>query len=510
MIVWPDSSFALLERYVDQLDYRGSLSRRPCASVLRRFQRFVMRHVAAPSLSQEVIAAWLQAEVQVSPLPMVIRRAQIVDTFLDWLVATKHLPANPFAELREACRPHGTRSIVPALVSEDPEAALARLRPLPRYGSCVGPVLRDHVARMRTLGYRCNEDRFLRFDRFVQLRPGAAVESLPALMQAYAAEGCSPAVQYEHLRVARLLARALHRLDPSAPVPPAYDPMVKRAMFRQRRQPYIYSLDEIRCLLRTARTFPSPHAPLRPQTLHTMILLAYCAGLRMGELVRLQLRDFQLEEGTLDIRETKFFKSRRLPLKASVVAALKVYLGQRAAAGLPQQRDGPLFCSEKGGYAFVTAEHLLTRVIRAAGLKPQPGRRGPRVHDLRHTFVVHRMLAWYEQGINPQSRLPYLSTYLGHRDIHSTLVYLTITQELLALANERFRVLGASALAAKGGNHAHDAVTAAPAAGLLSGMAGPSAGRFVAYRARLPRRLAAVPPPGRQAAAVRGRRSHLR
>jgi integrase len=199
-----------------------------------------------------------------------------------------------------------------------------------------------------------------------------------------------------------------------------------------------------------------------------MILLAYCAGLRMGELVRLRLCDLRLEEGTLEIRETKFFKSRRVPLKPSVVAALKTYLALRTAAGLPQSCDSPLFCHGKGGYAYLPAEQLLRRVIQAAGLKPQAGRRGPRVHDLRHTFVVHRMLAWYKQGINPQSRLPYLSTYLGHRDVHSTLVYLTITQELLSLASERYRILGVSALDAEGGSHVPDAVTPTPAAGLLS------------------------------------------
>jgi integrase/recombinase XerD len=71
---------------------------------------------------------------------------------------------------------------------------------------------------------------------------------------------------------------------------------------------------------------------------------------------------------------------------------------------------------------------------------------GPRVHDLRHAFVTSRMLAWYRQGINPQSRLPYLATYLGHKDIHSTLVYLTVTQDLLQQASERFRARGAQLL----------------------------------------------------------------
>jgi integrase/recombinase XerD len=89
---------------------------------------------------------------------------------------------------------------------------------------------------------------------------------------------------------------------------------------------------------------------------------------------------------------------------------------------------------------------LLVDVIRRAGLKPPQGRTGPRLHDLRHSMVVNRILEWYRTGINPQDRLPFLATYLGHRDINSTLVYITVTQDLLHYANERFRVVGAPCL----------------------------------------------------------------
>lgn len=108
-----------------------------------------------------------------------------------------------------------------------------------------------------------------------------------------------------------------------------------------------------------------------------------------------------------------------------------------------------------GRYSKARASTLLIEVLRNAGLKPALGRTGPRIHDLRHAFVVNRMLTWYREGINPQSRLPYLATYLGHKDINSTLVYLTITQELLQAASERFRMRGALVLQSsteEGGN----------------------------------------------------------
>jgi integrase len=504
---WPDSSFALLHRYVRQRGYRGPQAGRQTASVLRCFQRFVMGRAPA-GCSRAVLAEWLHSLVTVARMSMVIRRAQIVDPFLDWLVERGDLTTNPLAEIKAASRPHGIRPIVLALLSDDAETALARLRPPPRYGSHLGAALETHVLRMRTLGYKCNESPYLRFDRFLQRRPDAAADPVPQLIQAYVDEATSPSVQYERLRVGRALARALQRNDPSAPAPPPYDSLLKRAVRRQHRRPYVFSHDEVARLLRTARGFPSPQMPLRPHSLYAMLVVAYCAGLRIGEIVRLQLADLRLEEGLLEIRQSKFFKSRRVPLRSSVLDVLKRYLEERARAGLPQEPDAPLFCHDRGGYVYMTAERLLREVIRAAGLKPAPGRRGPRVHDLRHTFVVHRMLEWYRQDINPESKLPYLSTFLGHRGIHSTLVCLTITQELLGLANERFRVLGAPALVpAQGESHAFDPAPAAQsAAHVLPRLVDPPARRVIAHDPLVPGHVAAVPALRRRAARA-GRRA---
>jgi integrase len=179
-----------------------------------------------------------------------------------------------------------------------------------------------------------------------------------------------------------------------------------------------------------------------------MLLLGCCAGLRLGEIVRLNMDDVDLTVGQIAIRETKFFKSRTLPLAHSVLAALRAYIEARRQGGAPQDGTSGLFwhAQRTGRYSYVMAAKLLVRVLRRAGMKPARGRVGPRIHDLRHAFVVHRMLQWYREGINPQSRLPYLAAYLGHKDINSTLVYLTITQELLQHASERFRIFGAHSL----------------------------------------------------------------
>src|SRR5260370_10479612 len=127
---------------------------------------------------------------------------------------------------------------------------------------------------------------------------------------------------------------------------------------------------------------------------------------------------------------------------------LRVYLAARRHGKAPQEPQSGVFGNSRGNARYPSSAigWLLVDIIRRAELKPQRGRTGPRLHDLRHSMVVHRILEWYRSGINPQDRLPFLATYLGHRDIHSTLVYITVTQDLLQQASERFRVVGAPCL----------------------------------------------------------------
>lgn len=179
-----------------------------------------------------------------------------------------------------------------------------------------------------------------------------------------------------------------------------------------------------------------------------MLVLTYCAGLRLGELARLNLADIDLQVGTITIRETKFFKSRILPLADSALSALREYLEVRRKAKMPQSPESGLFWHDQGNARYTSHSIAwgLVDILRRAGIKPPRGKTGPRIHDLRHSFVVNRILQWYRAGINPQEKLPFLATYLGHRDIHSTLVYITVTQEILQEANERFRTFGAHCL----------------------------------------------------------------
>lgn len=444
MRVWPDKNEALLKQFVERLELRryGGTYR----GVLRQFQSFVSKHSAKRSLTQATLRAWSKERMKQSPLHLVVHRSQLVSRFLDWLVMCGAINSSPFAELRHKYQ-CSTAAIVRALVGPRPDEALEALRPLPRYGSHLGVVIREHVMRMQTLGLRYDERRFLRFDRFLQQRPGAATKDLSALVREYAASARSAAGKLLRIQVGRVVAKALNRTG-SAVVLPTPDRMLVQEVRRMRRRPYIYTVEEVGRLLETARRYSSRRTPLHPLMLYAMVALAYCAGLRLGEIVGLELKDIDLDQGSIEIRNTKFFKSRRLPLSSSALAALQDYLDARRETGAPSHPEAPLFWHRKGGYSKITIGVLLQRVIQLAGVSAKTDMGKPRLHDLRHTMVVHRMTAWYREGINPQSRLPYLSAYLGHRDINSTLVYLTITQELLQQANERFRMGQADVLKA--------------------------------------------------------------
>jgi integrase len=291
----------------------------------------------------------------------------------------------------------------------------------------------------------------LRFDRFLQSRADLVGAPLGTLLDAWRRTNLRPQHQQVVCAVGRLLSKVMRRFDPTAAVLP-FDGDAARRARRLYRRPYIYTEAQIRQLLEVAKSFESSRAPLRALSLYTMILLTYCAGLRVGELARLTLADVDLTNDLIEIHGTKFFKSRLLPLAPGVSASLKNYLvARRKIGGSVEPTSGLLWREPRGGgYSCGGIRNLLTAALRRAGLKPARGKVGPRIHDLRHAMVCNRMEAWYRDGINPQSRLPYLATYHGHKDINSTLVYLTITQKLMQHASERFRASGVTVLGSDG------------------------------------------------------------
>jgi integrase/recombinase XerD len=419
-------------------------------SILRDFQCFVAAHSAGAPLSLPIIQQWLHARSLDSTLSFVYCRAQLVERFLEWMTVNGTISSNPLTALH---REYGTctKRIVQALLSEDVAVALAKLTPAPRFASFLGQLMQEHICQMRALGYRykTREYELLRFDRFLQRHPELTGKPLSKLVETWAQESPGLNSLRQAQEVGRIVSKAMHRLDPSVPILPGGTDADRRAR-RVQRRPHLYSDEEVRRLLDAARSLPSPKAPLRPLTLYTMLVLAYCAGLRRGEIAKLTLADVQLQDGTIDIRDTKFFKHRRLPLAPGVIAVLKHYLSEREKAGAPTRPGSGVFWQQTTHrpYTGHTIGTLVVEALRRAGLKPSHGKVGPRQHDLRHSLVGHRMREWYRDGVNPQTMLPYLSKFLGHKDLQSTLAYINITPELLQMASERFRKHAASALLA--------------------------------------------------------------
>jgi integrase/recombinase XerD len=446
MTTWPDPERLLIARYLADLGLRSTISRIYYKQALHSFQNVAECHA---ELGQDVLVAWLRASSDHWAASTRLHRTRIIDRFLDDLVQTGAIDSNPVAVLREACNIKQCKPVWRALASDNPDRALAELHQLRPFGSVLGGIMAEHVALMRNRGYKYASQPawLLRFDRFLQLNPALQDQPIAVMLEHWAAAKATRNHAAECEKLKRVIAKILRHQNPSVP-PRRPDPRPQKELAKQCRKPHIYSPADVRRMLDIARSYPSPRAPLRPLSIYTMLLLAYCAGLRRGELARLDLGDVDLQGGTITVRQTKFFKTRILPLPNSVMAELRTYIDTRRRAGASQDPCSGLFWNEQGRarYTKEAVAWLLVDVIRRAKLKPPQGRTGPRLHDLRHSMVVNRILEWYQSGINPQDRLSFLATYLGHRDIHSTLVYITVTQDHLHHANERFRAVGAQCL----------------------------------------------------------------
>jgi site-specific recombinase XerD len=210
-------------------------------------------------------------------------------------------------------------------------------------------------------------------------------------------------------------------------------------------KPYIYSTDELRRLLDAAsvldvlpRNGQPPGVPA--QTFRTLILLLYGAGLRLSEALSLTRAEVDLRGACLVIKNTKFFKTRMLPVGPKLASVLASYAERRIElCGRPTTEQAFFLSRHGGAVSRQRAEHYFSILRGRAGIARHDGAYfQPRLHDLRHSFAVHRLVAWYRAGADVQRLLPQLSTYLGHLGLSGTQHYLTMTPELLREAGGRF------------------------------------------------------------------------
>ncbi len=207
-------------------------------------------------------------------------------------------------------------------------------------------------------------------------------------------------------------------------------------------QPYIYSHAELVRLLDSTASYQRIRGRLDPLMVRTLLLLMYGAALRTSEVLSLTIADVDLASAVLTVRDSKFFKSRLVPVGPDTAQALAGYAGLRKACGHPQEQGSPFFTGRNGKRINIhTLEGAFQQLREHAGLRREGGSRcQPRLHDLRHTSAVHRLTSWYREGKNVQKLLPQLSVYMGHTYLAATQVYLTMTPELLREASLRFEL----------------------------------------------------------------------
>jgi integrase len=234
----------------------------------------------------------------------------------------------------------------------------------------------------------------------------------------------------KRLASARAFAKYCAALDPRVQVP---DYRLLGPWY-ERKTPHIYSLDEIRLIMRQALLLPTFRSPLRPRTYETLIGLIACTGLRLREALRLRVGDVDFGRGTLRVAPCKFSPERVLPLHASTLRALRRYFDARWR----KHPFGETFFVGRSGRPLCRSRvHDDFRIIRR-GVIPNGARAAPRIHDLRHTFATRHIAAWNRTTAPIAHRLLLLSRYLGHRCLSDTWWYISADPATLRCAASRF------------------------------------------------------------------------
>jgi integrase len=295
-------------------------------------------------------------------------------------------------------------------------------------------MLADYLVLRRTLGFKLQRAQKLlaQFLAYVEQcgEPHLRVSTMLAwALQPGHEQSGWPAYR---LGIVRRFALHVHAMDPTTEVPAADLLPVRYG----RTTPYLYSDEEITRVLASAGTLRTTH---RVATYRTLIGLLAVTGMRVGEALALDRDAIDAKERVLTIRDTKFGKSRELPVHASTVTALGRYL-QRTDRPRAAAESDVVFVSLAGTrLRYCNVHWTFHRLVRRAGLTPRSATCRPRIHDLRHRFAVRTLLEAYRSGEDPQIQLQRLSTYLGHVDPVHTYWYLSAAPELLQQASDRLQ-----------------------------------------------------------------------
>ncbi len=294
----------------------------------------------------------------------------------------------------------------------------------------------EYLAMRRGLGFDLKSQGFLLrdFARYADRTGHQGPMTIDLAVEwALGSRSSDPAQASRRLAAVRQFARHRAVFDLATEIPPAGH----LGRLPRRKQPHIYSDAEIDALLRQASLLRPRHG-LRPRTYVAFFSLLVSTGLRLSEACRLTPRDVDLEDGVLTVREGKFRKSRLVPLHSTATEALTRYAAHRDAC-CGSLRSGCFFRTDRApALESEAVKKTFSRLRDRLGWTAQGRARRPRIHDLRHTFAVRRLLRWYEDGADVDRKILALATYLGHAKATDTYWYLSALPELMAITSLRF------------------------------------------------------------------------
>ena len=392
-------------------------------------------------VAEKYVVQWMVADVREKSNNYAASRLQVVDRYVELLYQHGLLEDNPLRRIKPEQANPSWNFIVDVLQAPQPWRRLAQLLPsLPRRG----PLYRHidkYIELHQSLGkkYRSHHQVLHNFDHFLAKQHISSPLSIKTVQVSNWLDSmsCTEQIKQARLHVVRrymdyLVGIGVMKSNSAIPVAADFG-RIPAKQFR----PFIFTKAQVIAILKQARKLPPNHLfKLRPQTCHTMLVLLFALGLRSREVRNLRFCDVDMDQSVLFINNTKFHKSRMVPFGPKVRKYLRAYMVARRKILAPVNPEDPLFITYRrqpiGSSALGSLLRNLTNKVMPDVLPP------PRIHDLRHSFAVHRLLRWYREGADVQSKLVLLSTFMGHTEINSTEVYLTITMELLKEANARF------------------------------------------------------------------------
>ena len=295
-------------------------------------------------------------------------------------------------------------------------------------------LLSDYLEIRRALGFKLKDagTRLEKFVRFMESIEEPVITTHLAVSWAQNDKAILPAGWAANLRHVRLFAEYCSGIEPRTEIPPAG---ILSSRYH-RKSPYIFKPGEVRKLLDAANDL-TPYCGLRPRTYVTLFGLLAATGLRVSEVVGLQRDAVDQTRNLIEVRSTKFNKTRLVPVSESTMAALQSYASMRDRL-IPRPVTPWFFVAPRGGPIYLRPlKVVFIELSRKIGLRGEADHFGPRLHDLRHSFAVQTLLRWYRAGQDVEQKLPQLSTYLGHSHPSDTYWYLSAVPELLAEATFR-------------------------------------------------------------------------